>query len=200
MRLHVGQVLNSTNWISGRRLRLQLICGVIVLCALLAFPIHKSHAQNSLRVDVNLVNIFLTVQKTNGEFVAGLSRDDFRVYEDGVEQKIDVFERAEQVESSMGILVDNSGSMVDVLPMTKNGILQFARTFKAFEELFVMTFGTRVGILHDVHQPIHDLEAKLKTVQARGTSVLYDALLEGMDKVGRSEHTRKALIVFTDGN
>src|SRR5262245_52250108 len=120
-----------------------------LVCVVALFHARPSHAQDTLRVDVNLVNIFLTVQNTNGEYVAGLSRNDFRIYEDDVEQKIDIFEQAERVESSMGILVDNSGSMVDILPMTRTGIMDFARGSKSFEELFVMTFGTRVAILHD---------------------------------------------------
>src|SRR5439155_7039428 len=125
--------------------------------------------------------------------------DDFRVYEDGIEQKISIFEKEDQVESSIGILIDNSGSMVDILPMTRDGVLQFARGFRRFDELFVLTFGTSVRLLYDVRDPVQGLESKLKALQARGTSVLFDALLEGMRKAARSEHARKALIVFTDG-
>ena len=174
------------------------LLGALLLAA--AVSVVASHAQTPLRVDVNLVSIFLTAQNDRGEFITGLSSDDFRVYEDGVEQKISIFEKEDQVESSIGILIDNSGSMVDILPMTRDGILQFARAFKRFDEFFVMTFGTRVRLLHDVREPVQSLESKLKTLQARGTSVLFDALLDATRKSGRSEHARKALIVFTDGN
>ena len=60
-----------------------------------------------------------------GRFVTGSERGDFRVYEDGVEQKIAVFEK-EDVESAVGLLLDNSLSMVDILPMMKTGLLDFA--------------------------------------------------------------------------
>src|SRR5262245_46298260 len=157
--------------------RLSLIlCGL----ALVVSAAGISVAQDPLRVDVNLVNVFLTVQNQSGQFVSGLSRGDFRVYEDDVEQKIDIFEQADQVESAIGILLDNSGSMVDVLPKTKSGIVDFAKSFKRFDELFVMTFGTRVRILHDVGEPLQNLESRLKLLEARGTSVLFDALLEGL--------------------
>jgi len=168
-----------------------------IFCSLLAVG---GRAQDGLRVDVNLVNVFLTVQDARGQFVTGLTANDFRVYEDGVEQKIAVFEKEDAVESAIGLLVDNSGSMVDILPMTKAGILTFARTFQRFEELFVMAFGTNVRLLHDVRGSLSRLERELDGLKPRGTTVLYDALLEAMRKVGESEHVRKALIVFADGN
>jgi Ca-activated chloride channel family protein len=99
----------------------------------------------------------------------------------------------------MGILIDNSGSMADILPRMKTGLLDFARKSQGFEELFVMTFGTSVRVLHDIGQPIRTLETRLEGVRPRGTSVLFDALVEGMRKLDGSEHARKALIVFTDG-
>ena len=60
------------------------------------------------------------MQDGAGRFVTGLNEGDFRVYEDGVEQKIAVFEK-EDVDSAIGILLDNSLSMVDILPMMKTG-------------------------------------------------------------------------------
>jgi Ca-activated chloride channel family protein len=159
-----------------------------------------SQDQAPLRVDVNLVSIFLTVEDPRGEFVPDLSSNDFHVYEDDVEQKIGVFEKQDTVQSAIGLLIDNSGSMVDILPPTREGVLRFARTSKRFDQMFVYTFGSNVRLLHDVRDPERDLETRLKSLRASGTSVLYDALLEGMRKSARSENVRKALIVFTDGN
>jgi VWFA-related protein len=154
--------------------------------------------QEQLRVDVDLVNIVLTVQDNDGHFVTGLNEGDFRVSEDGVEQKIAVFER-EDVGSAIGILLDNSLSMVDLMPMMKAGLLDFAEHTKSFNELFVMTFGTRVRTLQDVHEPLHQLQANLKALGVQGTSVLFDALVSGLRKVAGREPERKALLVFTDG-
>jgi Ca-activated chloride channel family protein len=152
-----------------------------------------------LRVDVDLVNVVLTVQDAAGRFVTDLKESDFRIYEDGVEQKVAVFDK-EDVGSAVGLLLDNSLSMVDILPMMKAGILDFADHTKSFEELFVMTFGTRVRTLHDVRQPLPQLQNNLKTLGAQGTSVLFDALVEGLQKVAEREPERKALLIFTDGN
>jgi Ca-activated chloride channel homolog len=166
---------------------------VLVATMLQAVP-----SQQPLRVDVDLVNVVLTIQDPAGRFVTDLKESDFKVYEDGVEQKISIFEK-ENVGSAVGLLLDNSLSMVDLMPMMKTGIQDFADHNKSFEELFVMTFGTRVRILHDVRDPIPQLQSNLKTLGVQGTSVLFDALVEGLRKVGAREPERKALLVFTDG-
>jgi Ca-activated chloride channel family protein len=167
-----------------------------VLSLLLAQP---TEAQKPLTVNVDLVNIFPTVQNPGGGFVTGLTAADFRVYEDGVEQKISNFE-TQNVKSAVGVLMDTSLSMVDILPLMKTGLLDFARHSSSFKEFFVMTFGTRVRIFHDVGEPVKRLEDNLKLLGVQGTSVFYDALVEGLQRVSRREPEHKALVVFTDGN
>ena len=171
-----------------------VLCGTALTAALsVAVP-----PQQPLKVDVTLVNVVMTVQDAEGRFVTDLKESDFKIYEDGVEQKAAVFEK-EDVGSAVGLLLDNSLSMVDILPMMKTGILDFAEHTKSFQELFVMTFGTRVRTIHDVRQPLPQLQNTLKTLGVQGTSVLFDALVEGLRKVGEREPQRKALLIFTDG-
>lgn len=177
------------------RLRWMALFGTGLLVTLF---LKELPAQKPLRVDVDLVNVVLTVQDSAGRFVAGLNEGDFRVYEDGVEQKISIFDK-EDVDSAVGILLDNSLSMVDILPMMKAGLLDFAEHTRSFNELFVLTFGTRVRTLQDVEQPLGQLDARVKAITPQGTSVLYDALVEGLRKVADREAERKALLVFTDG-
>jgi Ca-activated chloride channel family protein len=172
----------------------RVLCGTALTAALsVAVP-----SQQPLKVDVTLVNVVMTVQDEAGRFVTDLKESDFKIYEDGVEQKAAVFEK-EDVGSAVGLLLDNSLSMVDILPMMKTGILDFADHTKSFQELFVMTFGTRVRTIHDVRQPLPQLQNTLKTLGVQGTSVLFDALVEGLRKVGEREPQRKALLIFTDG-
>jgi Ca-activated chloride channel family protein len=172
--------------------------GTIAL-AVLFLVWEAASAQRTLSVDVRLVSIFATLQDSSGNFVTNLNAEDFRVYEDGVEQKISVFEKEDAVESAIGILLDSSLSVVDILPRMREGLLQFARRFRRFEDIFVETFGTRVRLIHDQGQPVSHLEQELKVLRANGSSLLYDGLIDGMQRVRDSEHARKALIVFTDG-
>jgi VWFA-related protein len=172
---------------------------ITLLCTSLTLVLLQSFAAGqTLKVDVDLVNVILTVQDESGRYVTGLDMSDFRIYDDGVEQKIAVFER-EDVDSSVGILLDNSLSMVDILPRMKTGMIDFAEHTKSFNELFVVTFGTRVRVLHDVGEPLGRLNDNIKLLSAQGTSVLFDALVEGLRKIGARKNERKALLVFSDG-
>src|SRR6185295_13815470 len=107
-----------------------LICICIPLC----------FAQ-TLKVDVNLINVFATVKDRRGNFVTDLSKDDFRVYEDGQLQDIQIFEKQDKVDSTVGVLMDTSGSMVDILPYMKRGIRDFTRALPKNNDFFVITFG-----------------------------------------------------------
>ena len=154
----------------------------------------------TLKVDVDLVSIFTTIKDDHGEFVTDLTKDDFRVYEDDQPQEIKIFEKQEKVTSSVGILMDTSGSMVDIMSYMERGTRDFTRRMPKGDEFFVLSFGTNVKLLHTSSQPQKHLEESMATLRAWGTSVMYDALLYGMEKVEKSERPRKALIVFTDGN
>jgi VWFA-related protein len=172
---------------------LLLICG----CTLLASSFSQ---QNTLKVDVNLVNVFVTVKDSAGKFVLDLTRDDFRVYEDGELQNVDVFEKQDQVDSSIGILMDTSGSMVDILPFMKTGIRDFTRALAQSDEYFVFAFGASPRLVHNSSQTQKHLEDSLKTIRAFSTSAMYDGLVFAIEKVEASDRPRKAVIVFTDGN
>jgi Ca-activated chloride channel family protein len=145
------------------------------------------------------VNVFATVKDDQGNFVTGLSKEDFRVYDDDQPQDIQIFEKQDKVESSIGILLDTSGSMVDIIPYMKRGVRDFARVLPKTDEFFLVSFGIKVILLHTPTQSQKHLEDTLAGLRAYGTSSLYDGLLYSMQTVEKSDHPRKALIVFTDG-
>ncbi len=154
----------------------------------------------TLKVDVNLVNVFATVKDDRGNSVRNLKQEDFRIYEDGEPRQIGVFESENKVDSSIGMLMDTSGSMVDILPFMKKGVRDFTRRLSRQDEFFVVSFGTNVKLLHISTESQKHLEESLVNLRAYGTSTLFDGLLYSIEKVDRSERPRKALIVFTDGN
>jgi len=166
-----------------------LVCSPVALCL-----------SQTLKVDVNLVNIFATVKDQQGNFVTNLTKDDFRVYEDDEPQDVQIFERQDKVDSSIGLAMDTSGSMVDIIPFMTRGIRDFTRALPRTDDYFVVSFGTNVRLVHTSSQPRKDLEDALTRVRAFGTSSLYDGLLYSMERLERSDRPRKALIVFTDGD
>jgi Ca-activated chloride channel family protein len=179
---------------SGHRPPLQFLC----LCAFVSLCF--ASGQQTLKVDVNLVNVFATVKDDRGNFVTDLTKKDFQVYDDDELQDLQVFEKQDKVESSIGILMDTSGSMVDIMPYMKRGVRDFARVLPKSDNYFLVSFGTAVKLLHNSSQPEKHLEDSLAGMRAWGTSSLYDGLLYSMEKVEKSDRPRKALIVFTDGN
>ena len=166
-----------------------LVCTPVALCL-----------SQTLKVDVNLVNIFATVKDQQGNFVTNLTKDDFRVYEDDQPQDVQIFERQDKVDSSIGLAMDTSGSMVDIIPFMTRGIRDFTRALPRTDDYFVVSFGTNVRLVHTSSQPRKDLEDALTRVRAFGTSSLYDGLLYSLERLERSDRPRKALIVFTDGD
>jgi len=167
-----------------------------ILLSLLASVIY---GQN-LKVDVNLVNVFATVKDDRGNFITDLSKEDFRVYDDDQLQDVRVFEKQDKVDSSIGLLMDASGSMVDIIPYMRRGVRDFTRAISKNDDFFLVSFGTAVKLLHTSKQSVKHLEESLAGLRAWGTSSLYDGLLYSMEKVEKSDRPRKALITFTDGN
>jgi Ca-activated chloride channel family protein len=157
-------------------------------------------AQQTLKVNVDLVSVFVTAQNERGEFVNDLGKDDFVVYDDGEAQQISIFEKERDVRSAIGILLDTSGSTVDILPYERRGLIEFAKTIVHPDQFYVVTFGTNVRLIHRSPETHAHLEQVLQGVRAFGTSLFFDAMLYGMDKVNASDNERKALVVFTDGS
>jgi Ca-activated chloride channel family protein len=151
-------------------------------------------------VDVNLVSLFVTVQDDAGRFVTNLEPEDFRIYEDEVLQEIRVFEKQDQVQSAIGILMDTSGSMVDILPIMVRGVLDFTRLMPRLDDFFVATFGASVKLIQNFSESKAHLEESVQRLKPFGTSAMYDGLMYGMDKLSDRRQERKALIMFTDGN
>jgi Ca-activated chloride channel homolog len=185
-----------------RKISALILCAGFYIALTMGLAAHppSQTEQASLSLDVSLVNVFVTAQDSRGEYVTGLNSGDFKIFEDDVEKKISIFEKEDRIGSSVGLLMDNSGSMVDILPIMKTGVLDFAQKARRGDEFFVMTFGIRAQVIQDIRQPVTRLETAFKTIMASGTSVFFDAMLQGMSKVGRSDQQRKALIVFSDGN
>ena len=178
---------------AGKRRLLKLL-SVPIFNVLVFFP-----AQSTLRVNVDLVNIFLTVHDRDGRYVTGLGREDFRIYEDGELRPIEIFETSDGVRSSLGLMIDNSGSSADILRAVKSGVIDFANGLPQDDEIFVMSFGTEDRVVHDFSQSVRDVGSSLEQLRSWGTSRLFDALDSAIRKVSGAGSPRKALIVMSDG-
>jgi len=142
------------------------------------------------------------VTDTNGNFVSGLTGDNFRVYEEKRLQNLAVFQR-EDAPVSVGLIVDHSGSMELKLPNVRAAISAFAHSGNPEDEMFVVDFNDNVVIEPLNGKPFtndaNELGKALEAVSAHGRTALYDAVAQGLDHLQLSHLQRKALVVISDG-
>jgi Ca-activated chloride channel homolog len=153
-----------------------------------------------IRVDVNLVVLHTTVLDDRGRFAEGLKQDNFRVFEDKAEQKLAVFKR-EDVPVSMGLVIDNSGSMRDKRPRVNEAALTLVESSNPQDEAFVVNFNDDfyLDLDKDFTSSIPELKEALERIDSRGSTALYDAIIGSLDHVKKGAKDKKVLLVVTDG-
>jgi Ca-activated chloride channel family protein len=145
----------------------------------------------------------VTVTDAHGHSVAGLSSDDFRVYDEGRLQTIALF-RSGEVPITLGLIVDESQSMRPKIAAVDSALSAFAGSGRPDDEMFVVAFNDEVRVL-----PLQDgrpftadpavLGAALATEKPVGTTALYDAVALGLHYLSAGHADRRALIVVSDG-
>ena len=171
----------------------------------------------TLRVSVNLVDLFFVVHDKSGKLVPNLTRSDCNVFEDNAPQKLTSFTSQTDLPLSIGILLDTSLSQKRVLPDEQKAAYAFLRRIlRPTDESFLISFDVTVDLLADWTSNPDDLKRALDAAQinsssgnfANGTlpsitkpkgTLLYDAVyLASNDKL-RPESGRKAMVLLTDG-
>ena len=129
-----------------------------------------------------------TVLDDRGRFADGLKEENFRVLEDKVEQKLAVFKR-EDIPVSMGLVIDNSGSMRDKRPRVNAAALTLVEASNPQDEAFVVNFNDDfyLDLDKDFTNSIPELKEALERIDSRGSTALYDAIIGSLD------HLKKGL-------
>jgi VWFA-related protein len=150
--------------------------------------------------DVNLVVLHTTVLDRRGHFVPDLREQHFRVFEDNVEQKIAVFRR-EDIPVTVGLVVDNSGSMRDKRERVIAGALTFVEASNPEDEVFVVNFNDDyyLDIEKNFTNDIRELKEALERIDSRGSTALYDAVIGSLDHMKKGSRDKRVLVVITDG-
>jgi Ca-activated chloride channel homolog len=165
-----------------------------------ADPSNIGQQDNRIRVDVNLVVLHTTVLDDRGRFADGLKQDNFRVFEDKVEQKLSVFKR-EDIPVSMGLVIDNSGSMRDKRPRVNEAAITLVEASNKQDEAFVVNFNDDfyLDLDKDFTNSIPELKEALERIDSRGSTALYDAIIGSLDHVKKGHKDKKVLLIVTDG-
>jgi VWFA-related protein len=182
----------------------------------------QNQPMTTLKVNVDVVQLFFNVKDKKGGLIPSLTKDDFQVYEDGKPQTIKYFAAESNLPLTLGILIDSSGSQQNVLGMEQEvGGAFLNDILRPKDEAFVISFDVDVDLLQDFTNSVHLLKAALDSTKIntgggsgggipgmgggpvpvsnpRGT-LLYDAVyLASHDELAH-EVGRKAMILLTDG-
>jgi VWFA-related protein len=172
----------------------------------------QQQPQQPIRVQVNLVNLFATVRdKKTKRIASDLTKDDFKVSEDGKDQTIISFSRDSTLPVTLGVLIDTSGSEQDMLPAEQDAMSRFlARVMRKNDEAMVMSFDSDADLLQDftddqdrLSRSIH--RARINAPVAQGPfpadipgTVFYDAVYLACHDELADQPGRRAIIIVTD--
>jgi Ca-activated chloride channel homolog len=152
-----------------------------------------------VRVDVRLVNVIATVTDAHGRYVPNLEADDFILEEDGARQDIAHFSQDHNVPLTVGVLLDTSGSMDRKIRTAVDAVDRFFRRIQKDDEIFLITFSGQAVLREDFTDDRDRLSQSLRHLRATGGTALYDALGDGLNKLRSARHSKRALLVITDG-
>lgn len=150
--------------------------------------------------ETRLVPLAVTVSDKNGHLVTNLPQSAFTVMENGVPQQIKIFKR-EDVPISLGLLIDNSGSMREKRQAVESSTLALVRDSNPQDEAFIVNFNDEPYLDADFTGDIKMLEQGLTKIDSRGGTAMREAIRVSIDHLQeKAKHDKKVLLVVTDGN
>ena len=153
---------------------------------------------SNFRLDVKLVEIPVTVTDFREQPVLGLQKDDFRLFEDNVEQQVVSFSQTD-TPVSVGLVFDTSNSMKNRIAAGRRAVGQFLKTALPEDEFFLVSFSDRPELLSPFTPDPEEILRRLSTVTPHGWTALFDALCLSIQQMHHAARPRKALLVFSDG-
>ncbi|MGB9073459.1 MAG: VWA domain-containing protein [Terriglobales bacterium] len=155
--------------------------------------------ETTLKVDVRLVNVFVTATDAHGAPVATLQKENFRLKEDGKEQKIAVFDRESALPLSIVLAVDTSLSTRKDLPLELASARKFSHTIlRPQDGLALYRFSEVVNEVVPFTSDLKRIDAGIDRIRNGSATALYDAIFVGAQALGRRQG-RKVMVVITDG-
>jgi VWFA-related protein len=154
--------------------------------------------RTTIRSDVNIVLVPVTVTDPMNRFVTGLEQDAFEVYEDKVRQKIVSF-GSEDAPLSVGIVFDTSSSMGSKLERSRLSVAEFFKTANPEDEAFLVEFNDRPELVVPLTHNLEEIQNRLTFTQSKGRTALLDGIYLALQTMKKARNPRKALIVISDG-
>jgi len=151
-----------------------------------------------IRIETNLVTMPVSVLDRDGRFISGLQQRDFKIFEDGVEQKVDYFQSVEQP-FTVVILIDVSPSTQFKIEEIQNAAIAFVDQLRPADRVMVIAFDERMHILSSPTNNRGQLRNAIRMAEFGNGTSLYDAVEQTIEQELRRVEGRKAVVLFTDG-
>jgi len=158
----------------------------------------ESLPKSTLRVDTNLVLVPVSVVDPNNRPVTGLEPEHFKVFDDHVEQALTHFSMDDEP-VAVGLVFDISGSMGPKLKLSRLAAAQFFQTANPEDEFFLVEFNDTPKMMASLTHDVEEIQNQLTFAQSKGRTALLDAIMLAMHEMKRSNKTRKALLIISDG-
>ena len=152
----------------------------------------------TIHFDVDLALVNVTVTDPYNRLVTGLETDNFRVFEDNVEQEVVTFS-AEDVPISIGVIFDFSGSMSNKVGKAREAALQFFKTANPQDEFFLVSFNERAELTSSFTNSVEDLQSRMMLTPPKGRTALLDAIYLGLSQMRGAHNAKRALLILSDG-
>ena len=145
--------------------------------------------------------LHVTVTDEGGQFIPDLKEGNFRVFEQNIEQKISVFSR-DDIPVTMGLVIDNSGSMREKRAQVNAAAMTFVRTSNPQDEAFVVNFNDEyyLDTDGDFTSDQNNLNEALSRIDTRGSTALYDAVIGSLAHLKKGRKDKRVLLLITDGD
>jgi Ca-activated chloride channel family protein len=183
------------------RLRSNLFLAAVLLAVAVAqTPPPVQDEQPTFTLDTKLVVLHASVLDRNNKLVTNIPQSAFKVFENNVEQPLKIFNR-EDVPVSMGLIIDNSGSMREKRPKVAAAALELIKASNPQDEVFIVDFNDVAYLDAPFTNNIKKLEQVLDKIDTRGGTAMRDAISMSIDYAkSEGKKSKKVLLVITDGN
>jgi Ca-activated chloride channel family protein len=186
---------------------LSLFCGTFLLCfsaqAQTQGPTRPENSQRiekgkSLKAETDIALVNVVVTDPYGRLVTGLEQNNFRIFENNIEQEILRFS-SEDVPISIGVIFDMSSSMANKIDKSRLAAVQFFRTANPQDEFLLIDFNDRAQLASNFTGSVEDLQSRLMFTAAHGETALLDGIYLGLSEMKGAHNTKKALLIISDG-
>ena len=187
------------------RFRTGLLISVAFICvgAALAFSQTQTQPPLTFGTGIEIINLTVTVTDSQGRLIAGLDRDAFSVFEDGVKQELALF-NTDRLPLSVVLLMDASASMEDKVLPSRTAAKRFVATLVPADRARVVSFNNRIDVLQDFTNDKELLNAGIDRLQPQGATALHNAFYVSIKELQKEKQTgaaarRQAIILLSDG-